>query len=100
MSEKFSLPETAEIRITLPVNLLRIAVEHLRRGVCGEVYDVLTLIFMQYDLQFNAAQKQAQAAILQAQQATARQEEAPAVQAPPADTAEQASKTAPAAKLH
>jgi hypothetical protein len=57
MSEKFSLPETAEIRITLPVNLLRILVEHLRRGVCGEVYDVLTLIFMQYDLQLNEARK-------------------------------------------
>lgn len=94
MSEKFSLPETAEICITLPVNLLRIVVKHLRLGVCGEVYDVLTLIFMQYDLQLNEARKQAQAVMRQAQQ------EANAVQAPPDDKAEQASKTAAAVRLH
>jgi hypothetical protein len=90
MSEKFSLPETAEICITLPISLWRIVAGHLRRGVCNDVYDALTLIYMQFDLQVKEAQKQAEAALRQAQQ------EAPAVQAPPADPAEQAS----AAKLH
>jgi hypothetical protein len=100
MSEKFSLPETAEIRITLPISLWRIVARHLRCGVCNDVYDALTLIYMQFDLQVREAQQQAEAAMRQAQYATARQEEAPPVQAPPADTAEQASKTAAAAKLH
>jgi hypothetical protein len=92
MSEKFSLPGTAEICITLPVSLLHVVVQHLRRGVCSEVYDVLTLIYMQFDLQVKEARKRAEAAMLQ--------QEAVAVQSPSADTAEQASKTAAAAKLH
>ena len=54
------------ITITLPLSQLNIVTDHLRKGICGDTFDVLLLIYFQSDNQLLEAARLQRIALEQA----------------------------------